>query len=159
MALEDDTGYLFLSTQSELPCTCLEHKSFSTWLMGPDMCASICLSNPWKLFCNQSSIYIKAKVKKQTNTGISCWLTVVLWNFIVYKLLLMPQLVANCAGMGGNGMPLIFSLLSSESNLDLIFPVAKPEVGCIQLLTKCVCVHKKEGCFWSLHLHAKLGIL
>lgn len=34
----------------------------------------------------------------------------------------MPQLVANSAGKGGNDIPLIFSLLSSESNLDLIFP-------------------------------------
>lgn len=34
----------------------------------------------------------------------------------------MSQLVANTAGMGGNDIPLIFSLLSSESNLDLIFP-------------------------------------
>lgn len=34
----------------------------------------------------------------------------------------MPQLVANSAGMVGNDIPLIFSLLSSASNLDLIFP-------------------------------------
>lgn len=48
----------------------------------------------------------------------------------------MPQLMANCAGMGGNDTPLILSLLSSESNLDFIFPVAKPEVGRIWLLTE-----------------------
>lgn len=50
----------------------------------------------------------------------------------------MPQLVANSAGMGVNDIPLIFSLLSSESNSDLIFPGAKPEVGCVWLLTKTV---------------------
>lgn len=50
----------------------------------------------------------------------------------------MPQLLADCAGMGGNDTPLIFSLLSPESNLDFIFPVAKLEVGCIWLLTKTV---------------------
>lgn len=48
----------------------------------------------------------------------------------------MAQLVANSAGMGENDTPLIFSLLSPESHLDLIFPVAKIEVGCIWLLTK-----------------------
>lgn len=59
--------------------------------------------------------------------------------------------MASCAGMSGTDTLLIFSLLSSESNLDLIFPMAKPEVGCTWLLTKsvcvCVCVHEKEGCF------------
>lgn len=57
----------------------------------------------------------------------------------------MPQLAANSAGIGGNDIPLIFYLLFSESNLDLIFPVAKPEVGCIWLLTKTVRVCSCKG--------------
>lgn len=40
VTLEDGTDQLLLSAQSELPCQCLENKSFST-SVGPDIPASI----------------------------------------------------------------------------------------------------------------------